>query len=225
MDAIRQLRLDDTPRPHHDDNDATITHPAWRDYGRSAPGDSIQESGLGDYQVAKGIEGENATVREISTMTDKHHLINSIKRTSKSDIDHILIYRKGIVVINSKNYSNDLLINGMNVSYTNSRGRACPTHDWQGIMMNEKADIMGTLASRWNYRDIAASIPIHMVFAIWNARIRIIGDNPIILFINGQDIIPWLESRRTTVTLDDNLIDYLYADMRRSTFWNHDTSL
>lgn len=60
-----------------------------------------------------GLEGEKLVTETLSDLDDKYYLINDVKLSdSYGNIDHIVLGPNGIFVIETKNYSGELICNG-----------------------------------------------------------------------------------------------------------------
>jgi len=61
----------------------------------------------------KGLEGENMVATTLKQLSDEYYLINDIKfPDSYGNIDHIVLGPNGIFVIETKNYTGEIICNG-----------------------------------------------------------------------------------------------------------------
>jgi hypothetical protein len=213
-----KIPKEDNSGTHDINEDMSLMDIPWKDYAASQPGDSLADADMGSWQKNLGIQGEMNTAKVLQNVSGAK-VFHSVQRSSRSDIDHIVICSRGIFVINSKNYTKPLLIDGLKVKWQRSDGRLEDTIDWQSNAINVVSEIQGKLAKpEYGYGQLAGRIPVYTAFAIWGEQARIIGSDPVVPFRDGAIIDQWIQSHETALT--EALVDALHQDMRRGTFWN-----
>lgn len=218
MPQDNEITKEESSEPHDINEDVPLMDIPWKDYADSQPGDSLVGADMGSWQKNLGIQGEMKTAKVLKNINGAK-VLHSVKRNSRSDIDHIVVCSRGIFVINSKNYTKPLLIDGLKVQWQHSNGKPEDTIDWQSNAINVVSEIQGKLAKpEYGYGQLAGRIPVYTAFAIWGEQARIIGSDPVVPFRDGAIIDQWIQSHE--ITLKEALVDALYHDMRRATFWN-----
>ena len=113
--------------------------PQWEDMLSRRPGASLREAMAGvaadknkSYAYQKGIRGEELTASVLEPLADaesNEFVLHSVPLTDKMDIDHILVDRAGIFIVNSKNY-NRLTVNRDQIAYESNGVMKPVTDTW-----------------------------------------------------------------------------------------------
>lgn len=191
----------------------------WTYYDETAPGSGLERSGLPEVAVRAGVAGEQATA---ATLTNgvlgnpafHGFLLNSVKPMNKLDIDHVLICNRGLFLIDSKNYAREITVaNGM-VSFP---GVNRPPEDWANSMRDRMQATRGRLLE-YGYGATASAIPVYGAYSMVNKQaVMLTPPTSDVMFIPTSHLADYVGSK--PVMLDNRLVDELYHDMRRSSFW------
>lgn len=224
--------ITNAPKPdmnHVEQHSMETLEPSWDDMMNREPGDSLTEAmngtGMDKYAYQKGIDGERLTAKTLEPLIDSdsnEFILHSVPLTDRMDIDHILVNRSGIFIINSKNY-NKLTVNRDEIEYEN-KGIMKPVKEtWIQTAARNAGTVRGKLMA---YGYDARMIPMHILFSI-------IGDlnmirNPdipagcaSIAFMEYRNIPKYIHSMddERKIQLSSQLMRFMQIDMRRSSFW------
>lgn len=204
--------------------------PQWDDMLSRQPGASLRESmarGAADknYAYQKGIRGEELTASVLEPLVDSEaneFVLHSVPLTDKMDIDHILVDRAGIFVINSKNY-NRLTVNRDKIEYESNGVMKPVTDTWIQTAARNAEIIRGKLMA---YGYAARSIPMHILFSV-AGDLNVIRNPDVpagcasIAFISYKNVPEYVHSidDERRVQLSPRLMKFMRLDMRRSSFW------
>ena len=206
--------------------------PQWEDMLSRRPGASLREAMAGvvadknkSYAYKKGIRGEELTASVLEPLADaesNEFVLHSVPLTDKMDIDHILVDRAGIFVVNSKNY-NRLTVNRDQIAYESNGVMKPVTDTWIQTAARNAEIIRGKLMA---YGYDARSIPMHILFSVaGDLNVIRTPDVPAgcasIAFMNYKNIPEYVRSidAERSVQLSPRLMRFMRLDMRRSSFW------
>ena len=185
------------------------------------PGESI--SGLTGPSFEAGRIGEEATARQLGAIISaitmgtgtKAFALHSLPLTDRMDVDHVFVFRGGVLLVNSKNCK-PMVIRNDSVKYADTGELVRGT--WLQTAHRNVDALRGKLASM-GYGTIAGMIPIRPVFAMWG-EFTVVG-KPSADFVAGDVLSEYVRNfdSNRIATLSDGLISALESDMRRSTFW------
>lgn len=193
----------------------------WQDMASNKPGESI--SGLTGPSFEAGRIGEEATARQLGAIISaitigtgtKAFALHSLPLTDRMDVDHVFVFRGGVLLVNSKNCK-PMVIRNDSVKYADTGELVRGT--WLQTAHRNVDALRGKLASM-GYGTIAGMIPIRPVFAMWG-EFTVVG-KPSADFVAGNVLSEYVRNfdSNRIATLSDGLISALESDMRRSTFW------
>lgn len=187
----------------------------WSLLDKNEPGSGLMtpeaRSKMKQNALNRGIEGERKTAGAIHAFISKNHgyLLNSVKVIDVRDIDHVLICDRGVFIINSKNYSDKIIVDGNTVT-----AKDYESHDWVDSILGDVALVKSRLME-YGYKDVIQKLPVFPVFSVVNGAT--IFNQAEADFIDTSALAFFIESKEPV--LQDDLVDYLFSDMRRSTFW------
>lgn len=224
--------ITNAPKPdmnHVEQHSMETLEPSWDDMMNREPGESLTEAmngtGMDKYAYQKGINGERLTAKILEPLIDSdsnEFILHSVPLTDRMDIDHILVNRSGIFIINSKNY-NKLAVNRDEIEYENNGIMKPVKETWIQTAARNAETVRGKLMA---YGYDARMIPMHILFSI-------IGDlnmirNPdipagcaSIAFMEYRNIPKYIHSMydERKIQLSSQLMRFMQIDMRRSSFW------
>lgn len=206
--------------------------PQWEDMLSRRPGASLREAMSGvaadknkSYAYQKGIRGEELTASVLEPLVDaesNEFVLHSVPLTGKMDIDHILVDRAGIFIVNSKNY-NRLTVNRDKIEYESNGVMKLVTDTWIQTAARNAEIIRGKLMA---YGYDARSIPMHILFSVaGDLNVIRTPDVPAgcasIAFMNYKNVPEYVHSidAERSVQLSPRLMRFMRIDMRRSSFW------
>ena len=229
--------ITNAPKPdmnHVEQHSMETLEPSWDDMMNREPGESLTEAmngtGMDKYAYQKGINGERLTAKILEPLIDSdsnEFILHSVPLTDRMNIDHILVNRSGIFIINSKNY-NKLTVNRDEIEYEN-KGIMKPVKEtWIQTAARNAETVRGKLMA---YGYDARMIPMHILFSI-------IGDlnmirNPdipagcaSIAFMEYRNIPKYIHSMddERKIQLSSQLMRFIQIDMRRSSLFIMETS-
>ena len=206
--------------------------PQWEDMLSRQPGASLREAMAGcaadknkSYAYQKGIRGEELTASVLEPLVDaesNEFVLHSVPLTDKMDIDHILVDRAGIFIVNSKNY-NRLTVNHDQIAYESNGVMKPVTDTWIQTAARNAEIIRGKLMA---YGYAARSIPMHILFSV-AGDLNVIRNPDVpagcasIAFMNYKNVPEYVHSidDKRRVQLSPRLMKFMRLDMRRSSFW------
>jgi hypothetical protein len=218
----------------HDDADHYVGVP-WVDLSKNAAGQTMmnsQDIKRNPASREKGYNGELQTARVLNQICEQHdcsYTLNSIPLRNNLDLDHVLICRKGIFIIDSKMINKGYLVDGSSTWYwgeTDRRG----FYDWveydvQNDLLKNRDLIKQRLRDR-GYGNVPDTQGlISPLIAMWDGQARLRSSasaKPAVEFVNANDngLYHAIDSSIDHPSiLEPDLVDALYSDMRRSTFW------
>lgn len=187
--------------------------------------EAMNGTGMDKYAYQKGINGERLTAKILEPLidSDSHEFIlHSVPLTDRMDIDHILVNRSGIFIINSKNY-NKLTVNRDEIEYENKGIMKLVKETWIQTAARNAETVRGKLMA---YGYDARMIPMHILFSIIGGLNMIRNpDIPAgcasIAFMEYRNIPKYIHSMddERKIQLSSQLMRFMQIDMRRSSFW------
>lgn len=202
---------------HVDGSSHLLTVP-WTDLARNRPGQTM----MGAVPSSKGLAGEQSTARALNTVkAERLFVIHSIPVRSNCDIDHVVICSRGIFIMDSKNVANGYRVDGDSTEYLGHDGWT--SFDVQKDLMKHKDLIRQRLRDR-GYGSVAGARGlITPAVVMWGGQAEKStpdADDPTVEFVNGDMLASWIiDGVRHPAIISDSLVNALYNDMRRSTFW------
>ena len=205
---------------------ATATHLLslpWQDLSVNQPGQTLMNSRLTTQvdSVNKGIQGEQLTARILDVLPG-YRTIHSIPLRTNKDLDHVAIGRSGIFIIDSKNIIAGYQVDGRQTWYQGNG--TWQNYEIQNDLIKTDDLIHQRLRNR-GYRDVAdLTHLVHKVIVMWNGqamrRTPDAAEPTDVKFIAGSALKNWMyDDVAHPAIIDDNVVNALYDDMRRSTFW------
>ena len=222
----------ETKNDSRDQIESRLVSVPWVDVSTNAPGVTMMNSPV---RSEKGYLGEVSTAGVLDSIVRDHegsYVLNSVPLRDNLDLDHVLICRKGIFIIDSKMVKKGYLVDGSLTWYWGSKDNLNPHRSYEWIPYDVQNDLMKNrdlIKQRLRDRGYG-NVPdttglIIPLIAMWDgkARLRSTGSTrPSVPFINANDsgLYHFINDDIThPVILTQPLVDALYADMSRSTFW------
>jgi len=206
----------------------------WEDLAQNRPGDSLRRAGderrkaapaksligrlfgvkSGDKAFRIGAEGEEAVGAKLDSLGLGFYTLHSVPvGNNNSDLDHLVVGPKGVVVVNTKNHPGGKITVGEKVIWVNG-----DASDYLRNSRYEAKRASGILSKACGFE-----VKVRPIIVVANGDLTFRGNSrPKDVEVLGiRDVIKRLRAGRTV--LDINAVSHIFGVARRSTTWQPKT--
>jgi hypothetical protein len=153
------------------------------------------------FSFKAGIEGEKAVVEALQELDDSYYLINDLMAgRGRGNIDHVLLSPKGILVIETKNYTGDVRCDGNRWRKKGKRRLYdIPSVSRQAI---SNADYLSSMM----HRKLNFDVPVRPVCVFTNPWVELKLRKPTVPVLRLNELVDFVRETPPLTTLTDSEI-------------------